>query len=85
MSSRRLGSVARRWTEAGAANAAEAYVQAQTWGTPDQIVDKIKAKRAVLGDYDLTGVFSYGGMSYDTATASMRLWAERVIPAVKDL
>ncbi|QIZ01157.1 LLM class flavin-dependent oxidoreductase [Streptomyces sp. S1D4-11] len=72
-------------SEAGALGAAEAYLQAQTWGTPDQVIEKIKAKRAVLGDYDLTGIFMYGGMSYETAEASMRLWAEKVIPAVKDL
>jgi len=71
--------------EAGAANAAEAYLQAQTWGTPDQVVEKIKARREVLGDYDLTAVFRFGGMPEDVAEASMRLWSAEVLPAVKDL
>jgi alkanesulfonate monooxygenase SsuD/methylene tetrahydromethanopterin reductase-like flavin-dependent oxidoreductase (luciferase family) len=71
--------------EAGAANAAEAFMQAQTWGTPEQVVEKIKANRAVLGDYDLAANFTYGGMPFEVAEASMRLWAEKVIPAVKDL
>jgi alkanesulfonate monooxygenase SsuD/methylene tetrahydromethanopterin reductase-like flavin-dependent oxidoreductase (luciferase family) len=71
--------------EAGAEGAAEAYLQAQTWGTPDQIIEKIKAKRAVIGDYEMTCIFSYGGMSYETAEASMRLWAEKVMPATAEL
>jgi alkanesulfonate monooxygenase SsuD/methylene tetrahydromethanopterin reductase-like flavin-dependent oxidoreductase (luciferase family) len=71
--------------EAGAEGAAEAYLQAQTWGTPDQVIEKIKAKRAVLGDYDMTCIFSYGGMPEETVEASMRLWAEKVFPTTNDL
>ncbi|GAA4685102.1 LLM class flavin-dependent oxidoreductase [Pseudonocardia yuanmonensis] len=71
--------------EAGQEAAAEGYVQAQTWGTPDQIIEKIKARRAVIGDYDLNCAFYYAGMPVEKAEASMRLFSEKVLPELKAL
>lgn len=71
--------------EAGQEAAAEAYFQAQCWGTPEQILEKVHAKRAVIGDYHLNCGFSYGGLPYDKAEASMRLFADHVIPELSKL
>jgi alkanesulfonate monooxygenase SsuD/methylene tetrahydromethanopterin reductase-like flavin-dependent oxidoreductase (luciferase family) len=69
--------------EAGQEAAAQGYVQAQTWGTPDQILEKIRARRAVIGDYDLNCAFYYAGMPVETAERSMRLFSEKVLPEIK--
>lgn len=69
--------------EAGQEAAAAGYVQAQTWGTPDQIIEKIRARRDVIGDYDLNCAFYYAGMPVEKAEASMRLFSEKVIPELK--
>lgn len=69
--------------EAGQEAAAQGYVQAQTWGTPDQIIEKIRARREVIGDYDLNCAFYYAGMPVEKAEASMRLFSEKVIPELK--
>lgn len=71
--------------EAGQEASAAAYVNAQTWGTPDQIIEKVNARREAIGDYELNCAFSYAGMPHEKAAASMRLFAEKVIPALKEL
>ncbi|MDO1481868.1 LLM class flavin-dependent oxidoreductase [Rhodococcus ruber] len=70
---------------AGQEASAAAYVDAQTWGTPDQIIEKVKARREVIGDYHLNCAFTYAGLPHDKAEASMRLFSERVMPALKEL
>jgi alkanesulfonate monooxygenase SsuD/methylene tetrahydromethanopterin reductase-like flavin-dependent oxidoreductase (luciferase family) len=70
---------------AGREQAAADYANCQTWGTPEEIVDKIHAKRAVVGDYHLNCAFSYAGMPFDQVEASMRLFADKVIPELKRL
>jgi alkanesulfonate monooxygenase SsuD/methylene tetrahydromethanopterin reductase-like flavin-dependent oxidoreductase (luciferase family) len=64
---------------------ADSFVKAQTWGTPEQILAKIEERMAVVGDYNLNGAFSYGGMPYDVVEASMKLYAEAVIPKARQL
>ena len=71
--------------DAGQEASAAAYVDAQTWGTPEQIIETVKARRAVIGDYHLNCAFTYAGLPHDKAEASMRLFAEKVIPALKEL
>jgi alkanesulfonate monooxygenase SsuD/methylene tetrahydromethanopterin reductase-like flavin-dependent oxidoreductase (luciferase family) len=69
--------------EAGQEAAAQGYVHAQTWGTPDQILEKIRRRRDVIGEYDLNCAFYYAGMPVEKAEASMRLFSEKVIPELK--
>jgi hypothetical protein len=71
--------------EAGMSQMASDFVDAQTWGTPDQILETIRQKRAVVGDYELNCVFSYAGMPFDEVEASMRLFSEAVIPELARL
>jgi alkanesulfonate monooxygenase SsuD/methylene tetrahydromethanopterin reductase-like flavin-dependent oxidoreductase (luciferase family) len=82
---RSYDAVAAMIREAGQEAAAEGYVHAQTWGTPDQILEKIRARREVIGDYDLNCAFYYAGMPVEKAEASMRLFSEKVIPELKAL
>jgi alkanesulfonate monooxygenase SsuD/methylene tetrahydromethanopterin reductase-like flavin-dependent oxidoreductase (luciferase family) len=77
--------VAEMIREAGNDTVLDEYVMAQTWGTPEQILEKIEARRGVLGPYHLNSGFSYSGMPYQTAAASMKLFAQAVIPEAKRL
>ena len=67
----------------GAENSAKIYCGIQTWGTPEQILDKLRARKELLGDFDLALIAHYGGMPVEVAERSMRLFAERVLPQLK--
>ncbi|TML37411.1 MAG: LLM class flavin-dependent oxidoreductase, partial [Actinobacteria bacterium] len=61
----------------------EMYLRVNVWGTPDQIVDRLRARREVIGDHDLTCCFRYAGLPYEQAEASMRSFAAEVLPVVQ--
>ena len=79
------GALSEMINEAGLSKMAADFVDAQTWGTPDQILETIRAKRSVVGDYELNGIFSYAGMPFDQVEGSMRLFSEAVIPELAKL
>ena len=60
--------------------AAKVYCQVQTWGTPEMILEKLRWRRELLGDYELNMVSYYGGMPFEVAEKSLRLFAEKVLP-----
>lgn len=62
---------------------ANAYVDAQPWGTPDQMLAKLSKTRSVIGDFDLLFGFRAAGMSFEDAENSQRLIAEKVIPELR--
>jgi len=66
--------------EVGIEPAVTTYVGIQTWGTPDQIVEKLRQRREMLGEFELNMIVDYGGMPTELAEQSMRLFAEEVIP-----
>lgn len=67
----------------GLDNAVADYVSHQAWGTPQQILDKLDKRRAVLGDYEWISIVSFAGMPYAQVEKSMRLIGEKVLPEVK--
>ncbi|MDA0821082.1 MAG: LLM class flavin-dependent oxidoreductase [Proteobacteria bacterium] len=62
---------------------ANAYVDAQIWGTPDQMLEKLTEMRRVIGDCDVLFGFRAAGMPYADAENSQRLIAEKVIPEIR--
>ena len=63
--------------------AAQTYCQVQTWGTPDQILEKLRSRRELIGDFEVVLISKYGGMPFETAEASLRLFAQEVLPALR--
>ncbi len=61
----------------------EFFLNLQIWGTPEQCYEKILEIQKRTGAEAYTAVFSYGGMPYDIAEASMRLFATDVMPELK--
>jgi len=60
-----------------------AYMDAQAWGTPKMVLEKLEHWRNVVGDFDLIWGFRAAGISYDDANNSQRLVAEKVLPVIK--
>lgn len=67
----------------GMTDAGNAFVDINTWGTPNQILEKLEQRQRDLGDFDLTVQVSYGGMSKEDAESGIRLFAEKVLPEVQ--
>ncbi len=59
------------------------YLQNNVWGTPAQCLEKLERINTMMGADDFVAVFSYGSMPVEKAEASMRLFAEKVLPKVQ--
>ncbi|MEM7541868.1 MAG: LLM class flavin-dependent oxidoreductase [Pseudomonadota bacterium] len=68
---------------AGKEQALMDYVSNQACGTPQQILDKLEARRTVLGDFEWNMMLSYGGLPLEDAAASMELIGKEVLPEVR--
>ena len=53
------------------------------WGTPDQVLEKVAFIRDTIGIAGFLPDFSYGGMPYDEAERSLRLFAAEVLPELQ--
>ena len=60
----------------------ELFARTQVWGTPEQCIEKLREIRATTDAAEFVGVFTYGDMPVELAEASMRLFAEEVLPVV---
>ena len=61
------------------------FLDLQVWGTPKQCYDKIMTTRGRLGSESFLAAFSFGGMPYPEVEKSMRLFAETVMPRLKQI
>ena len=52
-------------------------------GTPEQVIAKYRARWELLGPFEAAPVFRFGGIPYDDAEASLRLFAADVLPELK--
>jgi hypothetical protein len=58
----------------------------QLWGTPKQVVEKVRARQEVLGHpFDLCALFGVGGMAWDVLEDCIKLMGREVIPELKKL
>ena len=63
----------------------EMFLGIQCWGTPEQTFERIRDFTGRINANAFTGVFSYAGMPYADAEASLKLFAKEVLPQVKRL
>ena len=57
----------------------------QPIGTPDQIIEKIRTLQWTISLEKVVIHMFYGGMPRDKAEKSLRLFAEKVLPAVQEM
>ena len=69
--------------DAGMDDAANGFVDINTWGTPQQILDKLDKRRSAIGDFDLIIQVSYGGLTGEQAEKNIRLFSEKVLPELQ--
>jgi alkanesulfonate monooxygenase SsuD/methylene tetrahydromethanopterin reductase-like flavin-dependent oxidoreductase (luciferase family) len=61
----------------------EGFLDATAHGTPEQVIEKYRARWELLGPFEAAPAFRFGGIPYDEAEASMRLFAQQVMPELK--
>lgn len=59
------------------------FMQASAWGTPDGVLRTMEARRKLLGPFELATSFRFGGIPYEKAEQSLRLFAREVLPVLK--
>ncbi|MFE6509448.1 LLM class flavin-dependent oxidoreductase [Nocardioides sp. NPDC057767] len=64
---------------------ADVYADAQIWGTPEQIIEKHRERKTIVGDYEPIMVWQYGGLHGEQAEESFHLFSKEVLPALKEL
>ncbi len=69
--------------QVGLETAAKGYCQVNCWGSPEQILEKLRHRWDLLGGFELNVIANYGGMPPDVAERSIRLFAEEVLPELK--
>jgi alkanesulfonate monooxygenase SsuD/methylene tetrahydromethanopterin reductase-like flavin-dependent oxidoreductase (luciferase family) len=67
----------------GLDGAVDGFMKAAVWGTPDRILRELEARRGVIGDFELNVSFRFGGIPYDKAETSLRLFAKEVLPVLQ--
>jgi alkanesulfonate monooxygenase SsuD/methylene tetrahydromethanopterin reductase-like flavin-dependent oxidoreductase (luciferase family) len=73
----------RKGKELGADRAYRDFIGANLVGTPEEIVELHQARKAIVGDYDLSVNVSFGSMPYADVWEQARLFADQVMPRLK--
>jgi len=68
---------------AGRDGLVNALLQVAVRGTPDAMLRAYDERRTLLGDFDLSTSFRFGGIPLAKAETSMRLFAKEVLPVLK--
>jgi alkanesulfonate monooxygenase SsuD/methylene tetrahydromethanopterin reductase-like flavin-dependent oxidoreductase (luciferase family) len=71
--------------EAGLEATCQGFVDAQISGTPDEMIEKIMARREVVGDFDTLLTPYHGGIPIELATEGLRLVSKEVLPVIRKL
>ena len=62
----------------------EGFVEAQLSGTPAEIIERVQARREIVGDFDVLFTPYYGGMSSEMAVQSLELLSKEVLPVLHE-
>ncbi len=69
---------------AGMQGAVEGFMKAASWGTPDKILRGLEERKSALGDFEWNVAFRFGGIPFDVAERGIKLFAEEVLPEVRN-
>ncbi len=67
----------------GKTDQAQGYLHVQSWGSPATIVEKLRARRTIVGDFELSVIARYGAIPREKALASLELFGCEVIPELR--
>jgi alkanesulfonate monooxygenase SsuD/methylene tetrahydromethanopterin reductase-like flavin-dependent oxidoreductase (luciferase family) len=63
----------------------QAFFRSHPWGTPDQVIKRATELANAFGTDEIMFIFKYGSMPMTATEKSMRLFAQEVMPALKEL
>lgn len=63
----------------------DAYVNGQIWGTPEEMIERHKERKEIVGDYEPIMVFQYGGLFGKQAEESFKLFSTEVLPVLRSM
>ena len=69
----------------GTYDAGQMYLDTQVWGTPQGCLERLGRINDIIGADHVICVMKYGGMPLEEAEASMRLFAQEVLPVARGL
>ncbi len=58
----------------------DGFLAANSYGTPGQMIDRFRARREIIGPFELATCFRFGGLDPEAVEASIRLFAAEVLP-----
>lgn len=79
----RYGQQAAALREMGFDKYVEGFLASNAYGTPREILEKLRARYDIVGPFDMATCFRFGGIPFDEARASLELFAREVIPEVR--
>jgi len=59
------------------------YIAGNMIGTPEELVEHHRIRKEMVGDYEMLANFSFGGLPYELVYEQLRLFADKVLPALK--
>lgn len=59
------------------------YIGANLIGTPEELLEQVDLRKAMVGEYDIVANFSFGGMPFDLVYDQMRRFANKIMPRLK--
>jgi alkanesulfonate monooxygenase SsuD/methylene tetrahydromethanopterin reductase-like flavin-dependent oxidoreductase (luciferase family) len=77
------GQISKFIAKHGIGGAAAGFAQLMPWGTPEQVLEKLKFIRDTIDANGFMLNFSYAGMPYDEAERNLKCFAKHVLPEVK--
>ena len=63
----------------------QAFYRSHPWGTPEQVAKRASELASAFGTDEIMFIFKYGSMPMAASEKSMRLFADEVMPALKEL
>lgn len=70
---------------AGLEESQKTYVEAQNYGTPKQVIEKYRARMDLVGDFNAMLIVSSGGIPFDVAQNSLKLFSQQVMPELRKM
>jgi alkanesulfonate monooxygenase SsuD/methylene tetrahydromethanopterin reductase-like flavin-dependent oxidoreductase (luciferase family) len=67
------------------ADLTQIYVDQHVWGNPEQCLERVQLIVDTFHPEELAFVFKYGSISAEEAERSMRIFADKVLPAIHDI
>ena len=61
----------------------DGFLAANAYGTPEQLLTRFRERYEIIGPFELATCFRFGGVDFEAAKGSMRLFAAEVLPEVR--